>query len=104
MSEANTFSSGSLRRGLVILLVVAAAVLLVWWLWPGADESPQQPRGPRGMLGGPTPVRVAPVEKGQFEVYVKALGTVTPLNTVNLRSRVAGELVEVRFDEGQRVK
>ncbi len=55
------------------------------------------------MLGGPTPVRVAPVEQGRFEVYVKALGTVTPLNTVNVRSRVAGELVEVRFDEGQRV-
>jgi len=104
MSEANTSSSGSLRRGLVILLVVAAAVLLIWWLWPGADEQPQQPRGPRGMLGGPTPVRVAPAEQGRFEVYVKALGTVTPLNTVNVRSRVAGELVEVRFDEGQRVK
>ncbi|MHB0763840.1 MdtA/MuxA family multidrug efflux RND transporter periplasmic adaptor subunit [Stutzerimonas sp. NM35] len=104
MSEANTSSSGSLRRGLVILLVVAAAVLLIWWLWPGADEKPQQPRGPRGMLGGPTPVRVAPVEKGRFEVYVKALGTVTPLNTINVRSRVAGELVEVRFDEGQRVE
>ncbi|MHB0820475.1 MdtA/MuxA family multidrug efflux RND transporter periplasmic adaptor subunit [Stutzerimonas stutzeri] len=104
MSEANTSSSGSLRRGLVILFVLAAAVLLVWWLWPGADEKPQQPRGPRGMLGGPTPVRVAPAEKGRFEVYVKALGTVTPLNTVNVRSRVAGELLEVRFDEGQRVK
>jgi len=104
MSEANTSSSGSLRRGLVILLVVAAAVLLIWWLWPGADEQPQRPSGPRGMLGGPTPVRVAPAEQGRFEVYVKALGTVTPLNTVNVRSRVAGELVEVRFDEGQRVK
>lgn len=49
-------------------------------------------------------MRVAPVEQGRFEVYSKALGTVTPLNTVNVRSRVAGELVEVRFEEGQRVK
>ena len=48
-------------------------------------------------------MRVAPVTQGEFEVYYKALGTVTPLNTVNVRSRVAGELMEVRFDEGQRV-
>ncbi|MBE7927796.1 MdtA/MuxA family multidrug efflux RND transporter periplasmic adaptor subunit [Pseudomonas saudiphocaensis] len=104
MSEANNFSSGSLRRGLVIFLVLAAAVLLVWWFWPSADEQPQRPSGPRGMFGGPTPVRVAPAEQGRFEVYVKALGTVTPLNTVNVRSRVAGELMEIHFDEGQRVK
>jgi len=44
------------------------------------------------------------VEQGRFEVYAKALGTVTPLNTVNVRSRVAGELVDVRFEEGQRVQ
>ncbi|CDZ93324.1 MdtA/MuxA family multidrug efflux RND transporter periplasmic adaptor subunit [Pseudomonas saudiphocaensis] len=104
MSEANNFSSGSLRRGLVIFLVLAAAVLLVWWFWPSADEQPQRPSGPRGMFGGPTPVRVAPAEQGRFEVYVKALGTVTPLNTVNVRSRVAGELMDIHFDEGQRVK
>src|SRR5690606_22308648 len=104
MSEANSFSSGSLRRGLVIFLVLAAAVLLVWWFWPSADEQPQRPSGPRGMFGGPTPVRVAPAEQGRFEVYVKALGTVTPLNTVNVRSRVAGELMDIHFDEGQRVK
>ena len=45
-------------------------------------------------------MRVAKVEQGEFEVFNKALGSVTPLNTVNLRSRVAGELVELRFEEG----
>ncbi|WP_259766708.1 MdtA/MuxA family multidrug efflux RND transporter periplasmic adaptor subunit, partial [Pseudomonas protegens] len=34
----------------------------------------------------------------------KALGTVTALNTINVRSRVAGELVKVNFEEGQMVK
>ena len=43
-------------------------------------------------------MRVAKVEQGEFEVFNKALGSVTPLNTVNLRSRVAGELVEVGGD------
>ncbi|NKQ10471.1 MdtA/MuxA family multidrug efflux RND transporter periplasmic adaptor subunit [Pseudomonas sp. SST3] len=107
MSEANTSSAGSVRRWLIIGGVVVVIALLLWWLWPTAAEAPQQQRGGRpafGAFGGPTPVRVAAVEQGRFEVYAKALGTVTPLNTVNVRSRVAGELVEVRFEEGQRVK
>jgi multidrug efflux system membrane fusion protein len=107
MSEANTSSAGSVRRWLIIGGVIVVIALLLWWLWPTAAETPQQQRGGRpafGAFGGPTPVRVASVEQGRFEVYAKALGTVTPLNTVNVRSRVAGELVEVRFEEGQRVK
>ncbi|AHL75698.1 secretion protein HlyD [Stutzerimonas stutzeri] len=107
MSDANTSSAGSVRRWLIIGGVIVAIALLLWWLWPTAAEKPQQQRGGRpafGAFGGPTPVRVATVEQGVFEVYTKALGTVTPLNTVNVRSRVAGELVEVRFEEGQRVQ
>lgn len=109
MSEANSSSGGSVRRWLLVGVVVTAIALLLWWLWPTAAETskPQKPGGGRpgfGAFSGPTPVRVATVEQGQFEVYSKALGTVTPLNTVNVRSRVAGELVEVHFEEGQRVK
>ncbi len=107
MSEATTSSAGSMRRWLIIGGVVVVIALLLWWLWPSAAETPPQQAGGRpafGAFGGPTPVRVAPVERGEFEVYAKALGTVTPLNTVNVRSRVAGELVEIHFEEGQRVK
>ena len=96
-----------MRRWLIIGGVVVVIALLLWWLWPSAAETLPQQAGGRpafGAFGGPTPVRVAPVERGEFEVYAKALGTVTPLNTVNVRSRVAGELVEIHFEEGQRVK
>ena len=54
--------------------------------------------------GGPTPVVAAPVRKGDLNVHLYALGTVTPLRTVTVRSRVDGQLMAVHFREGELVK
>src|SRR5262245_38155646 len=54
--------------------------------------------------GGPTPVVAAPVRKGALNVHLYALGTVTPLRTVTVRSRVDGQLMAVHFREGDLVK
>ncbi len=106
MSQLTSSSAGSKRRWLVVGVLIVAAALLLWWLWPAAAKKPESPGGRPGFgaIGGPTPVRVATVVQGAFAVFARALGSVTPLNTVNVRSRVAGELVDVRFEEGQRVK
>jgi multidrug efflux system membrane fusion protein len=99
--------------GLLVLLIILG---LCWWLWPSASKQAgaEQPAGHTsrsGMMrpgfGGSTqavPVRVSEVTRGDFAVYFKALGTVTALNTINVRSRVGGELVKVYFKEGQMVK
>ncbi|MBO1540254.1 MdtA/MuxA family multidrug efflux RND transporter periplasmic adaptor subunit [Pseudomonas sp. OA65] len=102
--------------GLFVLLVVAA---LAWKFWPsgstetnGAGEKAAAGHvGRSGSMrpgfGGATgaiPVRVAPAVTGDFPLYFKALGTVTALNTINVRSRVGGELVKIAFEEGQMVK
>ena len=99
--------------GLLVLLIVVG---LCWWLWPSAankaaTDQPAGHAGRSGMMrpgfGGstqPVPVRVSEVKQGDFPIYYKALGTVTALNTINVRSRVAGELVKVYFKEGQMVK
>ena len=42
--------------------------------------------------------------RGDFDVYLNALGTVTARGTVTVRSRVDGQLVRVLFNEGQVVK
>lgn len=93
--------------GLLVLLVIAG---LCWKFWPGTshkDSAEKKPAGHAGKSGmmrpgfggstGPVPVRVAPAVLGEFPVYYKALGTVTALNTINVRSRVGGELVKIAF-------
>lgn len=125
MSEINRPIRSSRNRWLAIAGVVLLAGALAWWLWPAGESASQQgaargpgggslsgpggrPGGPggfRGMgMGGPVPVRLATAALGEFAVELKALGTVTAFNTVNVLPRVDGQLVKVLFEEGQLVK
>ena len=88
------------RRWLIGLVVLLGALLL-WWLLPGKPATKKDGNSP---WDGPVPVRLTEVGSGDFHIELKALGTVTALNTVNVRSRVDGELVKVFFEEGQLVK
>lgn len=47
------------------------------------------------------PVVVASAVRGDLPVYFNGLGTVTAFNTVTVRSRVDGQLINVAFREGQ---
>jgi len=87
------------------VLLAAAAGGYYYWTTHSPRTQPQAQRGRFG--GGPNqvvPVRVVPVQKGTIDVEVRALGTVTPLQTVTVRSRLDGELVRVLFTEGQHVR
>lgn len=50
------------------------------------------------------PVLASPAIKGDIGVYVQALGTVTPIYTVTVTSRVQGEIVKIYYTEGQMVR
>jgi len=47
---------------------------------------------------------VSQAEKGDIGVYVTGLGTVTPLNTITVTTRVDGQLMAVSYKEGDTVK
>src|SRR5260221_970983 len=50
------------------------------------------------------PVAVASAISQDMPVYLTGLGSVTAYNTVTVKSRVDGQLVQVNFREGQQVK
>ncbi len=52
----------------------------------------------------PIPVVAAEAKLGDLPRYLSAIGTVTPLATVTVQSRVAGQIMAVYFREGQFVK
>jgi multidrug efflux system membrane fusion protein len=89
-----------------LLIVVGAAYYVYREFWNAdAQARPAAPTGrPGAPGGGPTPVVAAPATLGAVDVVMNGLGTVTPLRTVTVRSRVDGELMRVLFDEGQIVK
>jgi len=62
--------------------------------------------GRGGLAGGrpPTTVGTATAVSGPIPIEQTALGTVTPLATVQVNARVSGQLVKVGFKEGQMVK
>src|SRR5687767_2600485 len=98
-----------LGQWLIGLFLLLGGAGLVWYFDIGQAQPVQQGGPGRGGLGGgrgdePPPVRVVQAETRSIAVVLKALGTVTPVNTVVVRSRLDGELVRVLFTEGQRVR
>jgi len=73
--------------------------LIGWWLYSWLSKPKPKPSAPPV-----TQVAAAPVTRGDLDVYLDALGTVTPVYTATIVSRVAGEVTEVHFKEGQMVK
>src|SRR5215472_17547877 len=61
-----------------------------------------------GGRGAPPPggvaVSVDSVQRGNMPVYISAIGTVIPVYTVTVTSRVAGELMRIHYKEGQTVE
>ena len=92
---------GKQRRWWILVLILALCAL-GWYLLSGRSGSPSKSQAKPAQP--PSPVLALPAREGDVGVYLNGLGSVTPLNTVTVKSRVDGQLMEVRFREGQIVK
>ena len=116
-----------LKKPVVFAVGLTLAAAALYWFWPatepaaGAGQGSAAPQGPGKRPGGqrpagprpamannpwamPVPVRVIEAGSTDLKVQIKAIGTVTPLNTVLVQSRVSGPLQQVFFQEGQKVE
>lgn len=85
--------------GLLIALALAGGLGYAGWRWRTAEV-------PKGRGEGAQPVRVVAqaARRGDLPEYLNALGTVTSVATVTVRTRVDGQIVKVDFHEGTLVK
>ncbi len=94
-----------LRRWFTYLLIALVFAAGTWYF--GFRSSPGNRRKPYSSFRSgsqPVPVRAVPAVRHDLAVHLKAIGTVVPLNTVTVRSRVEGQLMRLAFEEGQQVR
>jgi len=84
----------------LLVAVCLAAGVGAYWYKSASSAAKQAADG----KNRPLPVVVAEAKPQDVEVFLTSLGTVTPLNSVTVKSRVDGQLMQVRFREGQTVK
>ena len=97
---------GSTRAWIVIVIVGSVLAGGAYALSRPSKTQPGKPPSGASAAGIPraTPVVTAVARSGDLPVTITALGSVTALNTVTVRSRVDGQLLKVHFAEGQLVK
>jgi multidrug efflux system membrane fusion protein len=90
------------RWRLAWVLLLALAVVAGVALWRQRTQAPQPARSG----GSAPPMSIVPetVGKGDIGVNLNALGTVTSLATVTIRTQISGYLMKVDFKEGQEVR
>ncbi|MGN6230009.1 MAG: MdtA/MuxA family multidrug efflux RND transporter periplasmic adaptor subunit [Trinickia sp.] len=107
-------SASRRRRAIAVVVFVALVAALLWWHpWsrtggngtgPAATTGRPGRGGRAGFANLPQPVHVAAATAGDMPIVLTALGTVTPLATVTVKTQLAGTLQSVNFKEGQLVK
>jgi membrane fusion protein, multidrug efflux system len=97
---------GSSARVLGILFFVAvlAGGFFVWRSTHKPQTTAAAARGRGGDPNARVPVSVTAAQRRDLPVYLDGLGSVEAFNTVTVKSRVDGQIMQVFFKEGQEVQ
>lgn len=87
-----------------MLVIAVAGAAAVTWKWNPGLFAPQGAVAQAPVAPRLVPVEVAPAVKKDTPVQIEALGTVTPIASVAIKSRIDSEITEVLFTDGARVK
>jgi membrane fusion protein, multidrug efflux system len=93
-----------LDRGLLDPRGAVAMWLLLTSLFVGCTASSEKTSTARANATQTVQVTVASVQKEDLPIYLNGLGSVAAFYTVNVKSRVDGQLLEVKFREGEFVR
>ena len=88
--------SRSRTIGWVLLIAAVGVAGYFGWQRYGGEHAAQVDAQKQAASARPAvPVKIAPVEKADFPVYLTGLGTVQGFNTVLVRTRVDGQIEKV---------
>jgi len=98
----------SLLPWVILILLIGAGVYyyLNYWRQKGPaaasdqTETPAAKGGGRRGAGGAIPIVAVKAQRGDIGVYYVGLGSVTPIYTVIIKSRVDGQLMSLHYKEG----
>ena len=103
-SEPDGPKGSAARKWIVLLVILAVVGAAVWKIRRNAKEQDSVQQTMAAQADRPTPVQVSAVQQKTMPIFLTALGTVTAYNTVTIKSRVDGQLMEVPVREGQAVQ
>ena len=93
-------------RAWVWLVVAAVLAAGAWYFSRDTIHAAPSGKGATGSAkkgSGAVPIVAAKARKGDIGVYITGLGSVTPVYTVTIKSRVDGQLMDVHYNEGNQV-
>ena len=92
-------------RIVVYVVVIGLLGFAGWQIYKNNQAQKQQAQSQaKALASQKIPVQVSAVDARPMPIFLTALGTVTPYMSVTVKARVNGELLPVKFTEGQQVK
>jgi multidrug efflux system membrane fusion protein len=103
-SESDRAARRRRNRIRAALIIAVLALIVVWIIHHSKAVQLQKSQGNPFSHDAPVAVATASASTGDMPVTIPALGTVTPLATVTVKTQISGQLTQVAFKEGQTVR